>query len=524
VLLHESLEENAKVRGGKAALIFQDSEISYREIDEAANSLANALIQHGLRRQDRVAVYLGNSIETVVSLYAILKAGGIFVVLNPQVKAAKLAYILNDCQSRALITDGHGLAALPHDPADCPHLITIILTDLDSSSGQDGWLSRSECLSFKETVKRYPAARPPQSCIDIDLASLIYTSGSTGEPKGVMLTHLNMLTAARSIIQYLENNSEDIIIDVLPLSFDYGLYQVLMSLMFGGTVVLERSFVYPNQIMESIRRHKVTGFPLVPTIVSLLLTLRNLDGRDLPNLRYITSTGQTLPPSHITRLRQVFPTAKIYSMYGLTECKRVSFLPPEELDRRPSSVGKAIPNTEAYIVDEGGNEITEARRAGQLVVRGSHVMAGYWGLHEKTSACLRPGRYPGERILYTGDTFEKDEDGFLYFLGRRDDMFKSSGQLVSPKEVEHVLHECDGIVEAAVIGVDDHVLGQAVVAFVVKTQASQLGEQDIIDFCSRRLERHMLPRRIVFCASLPRTSTGKILKSGLRDSATGEAK
>ena len=517
MLLHDSLEENAQTLGSKPALVFENSEVSYGQLDQTANSLANALIQRGLRRQDRVVVYLGNSVESVVSLYAILKAGGIFVIVNPQVKAAKLAYILNDCQARVVITDGPGLAALPGNRADCPHLATVILTDIDRAS-PSGW---RECLSYEEIVAGYPGTRPAQSCIDIDLASLIYTSGSTGEPKGVMLTHLNMLTAARSISQYLENKPADIIVDVLPLSFDYGLYQVLMSVLFGGTVVLERSFVYPGQILESIARHKATGFPLVPTVASLLLTLRNLDGHDYPDLRYITSTGQTLPPAHIARLRQVFPRARIYSMYGLTECKRVSFLPPEELDRRPSSVGKAIPNTEVYIVDEDGNEITGARMAGQLVVRGSHVMAGYWGLPEKTAACLRPGRYPGERVLYTGDTFEKDEDGFLYFLGRRDDMFKSSGQLVSPKEVENVLHECEGVVEAAVIGVEDGILGQAVVAFVVKTKASRLGEKDIIDFCSRRLEKHMVPKRVVFCESLPRTSTGKILKSGLRAPATG---
>ena len=282
-------------------------------------------------------------------------------------------------------------------------------------------------------MQAYPSTRPAQSCIDVDLASLVYTSGSTGEPKGVMLTHLGMLTAARSIVQYLGNRRDDVVIDMLPLSFDYGLYQVLMAFMFGGTVVLERSFVYPAQIVDSLIKNRVTGLPLVPTIAALLLATRDLGERRFPDLRYITSTGQVLPPAHIARLRQVFPAARIFSMYGLTECKRVSYLPPEELDRRPDSVGKAIPNTEVFIVDDEGNEIGEARRPGQLVVRGSHVMAGYWGLPEKTAATLRPGRYPGERVLYSGDTFEKDDEGFLYFVGRRDDMFKSSGATGEPE-------------------------------------------------------------------------------------------
>jgi amino acid adenylation domain-containing protein len=517
VLLHECLENAARREPGKAAVIFDNTAVSYSQIDRAANCLANAFIQHGLCRQDRVAIYLGNSLECVVSLYAALKAGGVFAIINPQAKKAKLAYILNDCGAQTLVTDAQGLAVVSDALHDCPHLSTIVVTDrnshVEASPGSPG----KECLSYKGIIEEGQSSRPPQSCIDIDLASLVYTSGSTGEPKGVMLTHLNMLTAARSIIHYLGNDSRDVVIDVLPLSFDYGLYQVLMSFMFGGTVVLERSFVYPYQILNSILRHKVTGFPLVPTVASMLLTLRNLGSRDFSHLRYVTSTGQTLPPAHIARLRQVFPNAEVFSMYGLTECKRVSFLPPEELDRRPSSVGKAIPNTEVYIVDEDGREITLARTPGQLVVRGSHVMAGYWGLPDKTAERLRPGRYPGERVLLTGDMFEKDEDGFLYFLGRRDDMFKSSGQFVSPREVENVLHECDGVAEAAVIGVDDEMLGQAVVAFVVKAQQSQMSESDIIGFCSRHLEKHLVPKKIVFCQSLPRTPTGKVHKSALRE-------
>jgi amino acid adenylation domain-containing protein len=512
MLLQESLEENARLRANKAALIYLDKPISYDEVNQAANSLANALIDQGLQRQDRVVVFLGNYVETVVSIYAILKAGGIFVIVNPQVRATKMIYILNNCKAKAVITDKKGLALLSLIEVNCPNLSIVISTDVNTSNYPPG---QRQCLSYFEIMQNFPAIQPSRSCIDVDLASLIYTSGSTGEPKGVMLTHLNMFTAARSIIQYLGNDSSDIIIDVLPFSFDYGLYQVLMSFIFGGTVVLEKSFLYPSQVLKSIKKNRVTGFPQVPTMAALLLSLKNLNGNDFPDLRYITNTGQALPHSHITRLRKIFPRVRLFSMYGLTECKRVSFLPPEEIDRKPSSVGKAIPNTEVYIVDEEGREITKPNTAGQLVVRGSHVMVGYWDLPDQTAACLRPGRYPWERVLYTGDIFEKDEDGFLYFLGRSDEMFKSAGQLVSPKEVENTLHACAGVQEAAVIGVDDDILGKAVVAFVVKTEESRLSDDDIISYCSSHLEKNMVPKRVVFCGSLPQTSTGKIQKSML---------
>jgi long-chain acyl-CoA synthetase len=519
MLLQESLENSARLFPDKAALIFKDKVLSYLALDQAANSLANALIERGLRRQDRVIIYLPTCIETVVSLYAILKAGGIFVIVNNQVKASKFAFINNNSDAGIVITDKHGLMSLP-SPSECPNLRTVVVADFSS---EDALSSDKRWLSFYDILGSYSKTRPGQSCIDIDLASLIYTSGSTGDPKGVMLTHLNMLTAARSIIQYIGNDSNDIIIDVLPLSFDYGLYQVLMSVIFGGTVVLENSFLYPSQILGSMIRHHVTGFPIVPTIAASILTLRDLKGSNYPDLRYITNTGQSLPPAHITRLREVFPKVKLFSMYGLTECKRVSYLPPEELGERPTSVGKAIPNTEVYLVDESGKEITQSTTPGQLVVRGAHVMAGYWKLPDKTAECLRPGRYPGERVLYTGDIFEKDEDGFLYFLRRSDDMFKSGGQFVSPKEVENVLHACEGVAEAAVIGIDDKLLGKVVTAFIVKCETSASSD-DIIAFCLQRLEKHMVPKKIVFCDSIPKAPNGKILKTALYEIIRGGSK
>jgi acyl-CoA synthetase (AMP-forming)/AMP-acid ligase II len=355
----------------------------------------------------------------------------------------------------------------------------------------------------------------PSFNIDLDLATIIYTSGTTGDPKGVMLTHLNVVSAATSITTYLENREDDIIINVLPLSFDYGLYQVLMASKFGGTVVLEKSFTFPYKVIEKMVQERVTGFPGVPTIFAILLGFKDLGKFDLSRLRYISNTAAFLPASYIERLRDMFPHTKIYSMYGLTECKRVSYLPPEGIDHRPNSVGRAIPNEEVWIVDENGNRVGSGV-IGELVVRGSNVMCGYWGLPEETSRVLKPGKYPGETVLYTGDLFKMDDEGFLYFVGRKDDMIKSRGERISPKEIERCICALHGVAEAAVIGVHDDLLGQAIKAFLVCNDGPVLDEKDILIHCRENLEDFMIPKYIQFIKILPKTPNGKIDKLALK--------
>lgn len=398
----------------------------------------------------------------------------------------------------------------------CPHLSLLIVTNYHASAQTSLKNLPIKPVSYLKILRESPPNPPQRRCIDIDLAGLIYTSGSTGNPKGVMLTHLNMVSAANSIIEYLENTPHDIVLNVLPLSFDYGLYQVLMAFKFGGTVIQERSFLYLYRVIDLIKREKVTGFPIVPTIASLLFKLRHLRGYDLSSVRYITNTAQALPPEYVPQLKEIFPKAKIYSMYGLTECKRVSYLPPEELEKRPTSVGKPIPNTEAYIVDENGNKIEEPGKIGELVVRGSNIMKGYWNLPRETEKVLRQGPIPGEKVLYTGDLFKKDEDGFLYFVSRKDDIIKVAGERVSPKEIESVLYNLDGVREAAAIGVDDEILGKAIKTFIVPKRRSKLTEEDILRHCSLYLENYMIPKFIEFRKELPRTAHGKINKKKLR--------
>lgn len=515
MLVNHFLEHSARRLPDKVALICGEERWTYSEIDQRANRVAWFLRQNGVERQDRIAIFLDNSVESVISLFGILKADAVFLMLSPTLKAQKLTYILNNCQVKALITHSNKIGVVSSISDSVPGLRFVVFT------GDKNKLSISNCPNpiFWSKIESLSSSNSSNSInprnIDLDLATIIYTSGSTGDPKGVMLTHLNMVSAATSITTYLENREDDIILNVLPLSFDYGLYQVLMAFKFGGTVVLEKTFTYPYQVIQKMIQEKVTGFPGVPTIYAILLGLKDLDKFDFSNLRYMTNTAASLPPAHIERLRKAFPHVTLYSMYGLTECKRVSYLPPAELDRRPSSVGRGMPNEEVWVVDENGNRAGPGL-VGELVVRGSNVMRGYWGLPEETARVLKPGKYPGEVILHTGDLFKTDQEGFLYFVGRKDDMIKSKGERISPKEIEQCLCGLEGVAEAAVIGLPDEILGQAIQVFIRCHDGKQLTEKDILKHCKTHLEDFMVPQFVTFLDSFPKTSTNKIDKLALK--------
>lgn len=508
--LEEFLDVSADRFPDKVALVAGTQRLTYRVLEERANRLAHSLIELGVQRGDRVAIYLDNSVEAVAAIFAALKAGGVFLVINPSTKSDKFVYMLNNCRAKALVCPRAKLKDIVAKSPQLPHTkIAIVDGELLPDQRQVGSfniLSLQKCMDDEVL----PTTRPRRQNIDIDLAGLIYTSGSTGNPKGVMLTHLNMVSAATSITTYLGNRQDEVILNVLPLAFDYGLYQVLMGFKIGGTVILERSFAYPHVVLEKIGSEQVTGFPIVPTIAALLLQL-DLTKYDFSSLRYLTNTAAALPTDHINKLRRLFPQAKLFSMYGLTECKRVSYLPPEQLDIRPGSVGRGMPNEEAYIVDEEGRRVGPGV-TGELVVRGANVMKGYWEMPEETAQRLKPGPLPGENILYTGDLFRMDEEGYLYFVGRRDDIIKCKGEKVSPKEVENVLSCLEGVAEVAVIGVPDPILGYAVKAVIQLKEGAVLSEKDVLRRCSQCLEDFMVPKFIEFRTELPKTANGKIDK------------
>jgi long-chain acyl-CoA synthetase len=518
-LVHEWLSRSARRFPDKVALVCGGQRWTYKALDRRSDHLAAALSDAGVRRQDRIVVLLDNSAETVISLYGILKAGGIFIILAGSIKGAKLRYILENSGANILITHtsktGVVSDALSEGPGD-RRLIWVGPMKRIPEQFSKSSLRWDEVFSdFTDKVAGTERNDKLPRCVDVDLATLIYTSGSTGEPKGVMSTHHNMISAARSIIQYIGNVEDDIILDVLPLSFDYGLYQVIMAFMFGGTVVLEKSFLYLHNILERIAREKVTGFPIVPTIVAMLLKLQDLKKYDFSTLRYMTNTGAALPVGHIKKLRSMFPQVTMISMFGLTECKRVSYLPPEELDRIPSSVGKAMPNCEVFVVDEDGSEVAPGQ-TGELIIRGSNVMQGYWRDPEMTAKTYRDGQYPSGRILYSGDYFRRDEQGFLYFLGRKDDMIKSRGERISAKEVENNISSMEGVAEVAVIGVPDEIFGQTIKVYIVPAPNVELAEKQVLKYCAANMETFMVPKYIEFMESLPKTPNGKIDKKLLK--------
>lgn len=511
-LLHDYLLQSSREFADKVALVCMKQRITYGELDARSNALANSLSAAGVMRGDRVVVFADNTVETVVSFWAVLKANAVVSIVNPLTKSDKLSYLLEDCRPAALITDAHVHSVFAEPARACSHLRCIIV----SGKIEDAKLAAfPHAQRWDDAIAEGGRVAPPaRTCIDNDLAAIIYTSGSTGDPKGVMLTHRNMLTACTSIASYLELQEDEVILGVLPLAFDYGLYQMIMAFRTGARLVLERSFTFPAQILNLMVDEGVTGFPGVPTIFSILAELKSLKDYDLSKIRYVTNTAAALPVKHILMLRDIFPAARIYSMYGLTECKRCTYLPPKDIDRKPSSVGIAIPNTEMWIVDEDGNKVGHGT-VGQLVIRGATVMKGYWEKPEATAKKLKPGPLPGEQVLYTGDYCKMDEEGYLYFVGRMDDMIKSRGEKVAPKEVENMIMNIPGVKEAAVIGVPDEILGQAVKAFIVFEEGVTMNEKQLQLECQSRLENFMVPKYIVSVASLPKTDTGKIKKTGL---------
>jgi amino acid adenylation domain-containing protein len=511
-LLHDYLLDSAQRLPDKTALVCGADRLTYAELDARSNALAHHIIDAGVQRGDRVVLFADNTPPAVIAFWAALKANAIVSVVNPQTRTDKLHYMLQDCRPAVLVTDQPLYATFAEPARACASLKTTLVC----GAIDDEKLSRlPSARRWDDALAGAPAASPPaRKCIDIDLAAIIYTSGSTGDPKGAMLTHRNMLAACASVSSYLEVQEDEVILDVLPLAFNYGLYQMIMAFCCGARLVLERSFAFPAQTLRLMVSEEATAFPGVPTIFSTLAEMKSLRDQQFPNVRYVSNTAGPLPEKHIEMLKKLFPRARIYSMYGLTECKRCSYLPPQDLERKPGSVGVAIPNTEMWIVDEHGNRVGPGV-VGQLVIRGATVMKGYWEKPEATAEKLRPGPIPGEQVFYTGDYCRMDEDGYLYFVGRMDDIIKSRGEKVPPKEVETALMNIAGVKEAAVIGVPDALLGEAVKAFVVLESGTTLGEKDLQKLCRAALESYMVPKHIVTVPSLPKTDTGKIRKIGL---------
>jgi long-chain acyl-CoA synthetase len=505
MLLHGAFEETTQRLPEKLALICGQERLTYRDLGTRVNALAALLLDRGVRRGDRVAIFLESSSEFAAAVHAALRIGAVFVPISAQTKVDKLSHILRDTRAHALLTHA-SLVGVWADAMVRGARVQVCV--VQGNVERDG-----SVLAWPQPDDIEASTAP--GVIDQDLAAIIYTSGTTGLPKGVMLSHLNMCSAWSSVQAYLGLREDDVIGLALPPAFSYGLYYLLMGLGVGATVMLERTVAFPVKMVERFAHERVTVFPGVPTLFSAITGLTTLSTLDFSALRIVTSAAAALPDEHVRTLRRLWPHVRLYSMYGLTECKRVSYLPHEQIDIRPASVGRGMQNQDIWLVDGEGRRLPNGS-TGELVVRGSHVMRGYWNRPAETVERLRPGPIPGEMVLHTGDIFRTDSEGWLYFVARSDDIIKSRGEKVAPREVENAIYALPGVLDCAVVGVPDEAMGEAIKAFVTLRPGATLTERDVVRHCMARVESYMAPRIVEFVAELPRTDSGKIRKVDLR--------
>lgn len=514
-LIHHMLWASAKRNPEKEALVHGDDRLAYREVVRRSGGLSKGLRDAGLQRGERVGIYLDAGVPLVISIFSVSESGGVFVPINSLLRPEQVAYIGDDCGIRGLITTVTKLTQLAGVLEQIPTLKFVIVTG-DDELPQVPF----PCLRLEELCELKPV-RIGELAIDKDLAAILYTSGSTGKPKGVMLSHANVVAGSSIVSTYLEITERERILAVLPFSFDAGLNQLMTAFQQGATLVLI-NFIFAREIVQTLLKERITGLAGVPTVWSLLVqTNSTLHKQALPDLRYITNTGGAMPQTVLSVLRKNLASTKIFLMYGLTEAFRSTYLPPEELDRRPTSMGRAIPNTEILVLDERG-QLCKPGEVGELVHRGPTVSMGYWGRPEDTNRALRPNPLrpaefsDHEKVCYSGDLVKMDEDGFLYFMGRRDAMIKSSGFRISPNEVEEVLFQSGNLQLAAVIGIPDEMLGQSIKAFVVSRNGASLDAEALIAHCAERLPRYMVPKAIEYLDEMPKTSSGKVDYPALR--------
>ena len=506
-LVHHVLEKTADVLPKEIALIHNGNYITYSIINSSANKLANFLKALQIKKGDRIRIFYKNSFEYVISYFAILKAGAIAVPLNTESTSDSLIYIFNNCSLKGLISSQQYKPLINKILSNTSSLEWIIF---DNIVDENNIPNRIEKYSFSSIFKQQSANFKSTDIIDSDIATILYTSGSTGKPKGVVLSHLNIVTNTKSIVSYLNLTSKDKILVVLPFHYCYGKSLLHTHFMVGGTVVLDNRFLYPNLVLDTMLKEKVTGFSGVPSTFSVLLNHSNFGKITFPDLRYVTQAGGALAPYLIKRLTETIPDKKVYIMYGATEASaRLSYLEPGDLKYKLGSIGKAIPNVELKVVNEKG-KIAEPMEVGEIVARGSNIMLGYWNDPAETNLVLREDGY------HTGDLAKIDHDGYFYIVGRKKDMLKVGGNRFSAKQVEEVVCQLPGIDEIAIIGIDDEILGEVVKAFIVPKPGSTLNEDELRTFCSEKLAKYMQPQQYEFISEMPKNSSGKILKDKLR--------
>jgi acyl-CoA ligase (AMP-forming) (exosortase A-associated) len=522
-LLDHLVSHAAERDPARPALVYGGQALSYAELGEAMQHFANGVVALGTGRGERVGIWLEKRFETVVATFGTAAAGCVFVPLNPLLRPTQVAYILRDCNVRVLVTSAERLALLEDVIAECKDLRHIVVTSGDAPDKRPlpvhAWASLLDA-----------APHAAHRVIDTDVLAILYTSGSTGNPKGVVLSHRNMVAGATSVASYLRNCVDDTILAALPLSFDAGFSQLTTGFHAGARVVL-LNYLVPKDVLNAVVANRVTGLTAVPPLWIQLSQL-TWPAQAAQHVRYIANTGGRMPEETLRALRKQLPSTQPFLMYGLTEAFRSTYLPPDEVDRRPDSIGKAIPNAEILVLRDDGTPC-DVDEPGELVHRGALVGLGYWNDAAKTAERYKPlpGREAGlvmpEIAVFSGDTVRKDAEGFLYFIGRRDEMIKTSGYRVSPTEIEEVLYATRKIGECAAFGVDHPVLGQAIAVVVTAADGERVDVAELVTHCRNRLPAYMLPSTIhVREGSLPRNPNGKIDRKAIAAdlAASGEGR
>ena len=506
--VHSFLEDSAQRFADKEAFFANNKWYTYGYIESQANQLAHFLIDAGIRKGDRVAFYIENSVEYVITYYAILKIGAVTVALNTEATAMNIDYILQDCGVQNLIIGAKFYKRLE----DLIHKEYLTHFMIWSAGKLKNAPDDPKIKYLPKAFKSFPESRINRKIIDLDVASIVYTSGSTGQPRGATLSHLNIVTNTRSIVDYLELTSEDRVMVVLPFYYIYGKSLLNTHFFVGGSVVVDNRFLFPNVVLKTMQEQKVTGFSGVPSTFTILLHRSNVRKMKFDSLRYVTQAGGAMAPAVQKEVAEVFAPAQLFIMYGATEASaRLSYLDPKDLPRKWGSIGKGIPNVDLFIADAQGNRLPPGTQ-GEIVARGANIMQGYWNHPEETRKVLKHGLY------YTGDLGLMDEEGFIYVVGRSKDMIKIGGNRASAKEIEDALYEHPQVADAAVIGVPDETLGEAPKAFIVlKNAASENLEEEFRRFLSNRLAGYKIPKYFEFRDSLPKNKSGKIQKLKLME-------
>ncbi len=514
-LLHETLLETAHSSPENPLLIHDKEGITTAsQFVVEVGAITQQLLALGIEADDRVAVLLPKTTACAISFYAVSAAGAVFVPVNPALKPQQVEHILQDCNVKVLLTSPERSALLTAVLGRCPSLKHLLMTSkppenfmcpVESSLLANGGIDAYASLSARRRV-------------DNDMAAILYTSGSTGRPKGVIISHRNIVDGARSVSTYLEMTARDRVLAVLPFSFDYGLNQLTACVLRGATCVLF-DYLLPRDVLKALERHRITGFAAVPPLWAQLAPLE-WPTTVAQHLRYITNSGGVMPETTLRVLRQKLPQTRPYLMYGLTEAFRSTYLPPENIDERPGSMGRAIPNAEIMVVRADGTRAA-ANEPGELVHRGALVALGYWNDPARTAARFKPapGQPEGiptpELAVWSGDTVRMDKDGYLYFVGRTDGMIKTSGYRVSPEEIEEIVYANGGVETAAAIGVPHPTLGQAIVLVVRPVAGAEVNESDLGAACRAALPNYMVPGKIVFLDEMPQNPNGKINRTEL---------